>query len=153
MKTYKDIINAFREDDFSRETMEEFSAITSELMDDYKEHHPKEYEKYLKRMNEVIFPKKTLDEHKAKKYVEKLKHEKNINQMFTMTQVEKMMKDDEHLKDMDPCLIYYTLNLVYYIFYDPNFSTKSYIKLAHKLLNHNLFNEDIIEAVHDMLEE
>lgn len=152
MKTYKEIIKSFREEDFSKEKMEEFSEITSKIMEDYEEHHPDEYHKYLKEMNDAIFPVKSLDEHKAKEYVERIKEGKHANQVFTLSQVEKIMKEDENLKDCDKCLLYYTLNLVYYVFYDINFSMKSYIKLAHKLLNHEAYNEDIIEAVHDMLD-
>lgn len=153
MKTYKEIIDALKREEFSKETMEKFSEISEEMMEDYEDRCKEKYEHYLKKMNEIIFPKKMFSENKAKEYVDKLKKDRNIGQLFTLTQVEKIIKDEELLKECDLYFTYFTLNLVYYIFYDTNFSMKSYIKLAHKLMKHNKYNPDIIEAIYDMLDE
>ncbi|MCM1260522.1 MAG: hypothetical protein NC222_06165 [Staphylococcus sp.] len=153
MKTYREIIDALKREEFPKETMEKFSEVTEEIMEEYEEKHEDKYKHYLKKMNEIIFPKKMLEEDKAKKYVDKLKKDKSINHLFTLTQVEKIIKDEELLKECDLYFTYFTLNFVYYIFYDTNFSMKSYIKLAHKLMKHNKYNPDIIEAIYDMLDE
>lgn len=153
MKTYKEIIDVLKREDFSKETMEKFSEVTEEMMEEYEEKCEEKYNHYLKKLNEIIFPKKSLDCDKAKKYVEKLKKDKSINHLFTLTQVEKILKDEELLNDCDLYFVYFTLNFVYYTFYDTNFSMKSYIKLAHKLMKHNKYNPDIIEAIYDMLDE
>lgn len=129
----------------TEEQKEHIWEVMEEMADAFKKSYPKTYKKYADKLHDILCDH-GLTEEEAKLAASKLQNKDgSYGAHWNEETIRKVVDTYPELAKCPFWTVYYVMNMIYSDYYDPTFSTATYVKLALSFMHDKDAPEDKVE--------